>query len=106
MVARPDPGQQVDDALLVSPAVGAWSNDELVGFARAVSDGTLRAYIEDVVVSPRSRGAGIGTALVDHLLAHLHDVPTVTLFCSRVLTPFYENVDFVATGQVVMHLSR
>jgi hypothetical protein len=44
-----------------SPAVGAWDGRDLVGFARAVSDGVLRAYAEDVVVSPgwcRPRVAG------------------------------------------------
>ncbi|MBC3192396.1 GNAT family N-acetyltransferase [Pseudonocardia sp. C8] len=88
------------------PAVGAWHDDELVGFARAVSDGVLRAYVEDVVVTPRLRGAGIGTALVHRLLEQLADIPTVTLFCPRSLAPFYGRLGFRATGQAVMHLSR
>lgn len=31
-------------------SVGAWKDDTLIGFARAVSDGKFRAYIEDIVI--------------------------------------------------------
>jgi ribosomal protein S18 acetylase RimI-like enzyme len=50
------------------PAVGAWAGDRLVGFVRAVTDGAFRAYVEDVIVAPDARGAGIGRSLIDHLL--------------------------------------
>jgi hypothetical protein len=43
---------QVSAVLRASPAVGAWHGQDLVGFARAVTDGILRAYVEDVVASP------------------------------------------------------
>lgn len=46
---------QVAEVLDTAPAVGAWRQQELVGFARAVTDGRLRAYVEDVVVSPDVR---------------------------------------------------
>ena len=40
---------QVSAVLRASPAVGAWHGQDLVGFARAVTDGILRAYVEDVI---------------------------------------------------------
>ena len=43
-----------------SIAIGVWEENELVGFARVVSDGVFRAYIEDVVVHESVRNKGIG----------------------------------------------
>jgi len=31
-------------------SIGVWSDENLIGFARAVSDGKFRVYIEDVVI--------------------------------------------------------
>jgi GNAT superfamily N-acetyltransferase len=52
------------------------------GRARAVTDGLLRAYVEDVVVSPDWRGTGVGRALLAGLMEQLEPIPVVTLFCS------------------------
>ncbi len=96
---------QVGAVLRGSPAVGAWRGGQLVGFARAVTDGVLRAYVEDVVVAPSRRGSGIGLALLDRLIQELDAIPVVTLFCSPDLVRYYEASSFGATGQVVMHRS-
>jgi ribosomal protein S18 acetylase RimI-like enzyme len=64
------------------PAVGAWQSDQLVGFIRAVTDGLLRAYLEDVLVAESHRGVGVGRALVAMILDLLQPIPVVTLFCS------------------------
>ena len=46
--------------------VGAYrrSTGEMVGFARAVSDGVTFGYLADVFVLSSARGAGLGVALV------------------------------------------
>jgi ribosomal protein S18 acetylase RimI-like enzyme len=98
--------EQVDLVLRGSPAVGAWQGNQLVGFARAVTDGVLRAYVEDVIVAPSRRGSGIGRALLDRLISELGATPVVTLFCSPDLVRYYEASSFLATRQVVMHRSR
>jgi GNAT superfamily N-acetyltransferase len=94
---------QVRAVLQASPAVGAWHGQDLIGFARAVSDGILRAYVKDVIVSPSWRGRGVGRALLDGLTEQLRLVPVVTLFCSPDLVPYYEASSFKKTRQVVMH---
>lgn len=97
--------EQVARVLSTAPAAGAWREDGLVGFARAVTDGVLRAYVEDVVVTAEMRGAGVGRALVSCLLDQLDSIPVVTLFCARDLVPYYEASGFRPTGQVVLHRS-
>jgi ribosomal protein S18 acetylase RimI-like enzyme len=92
--------------LQTSPAVGAWNDSALVGFARAISDGRLHGYIDDVMVDPGWRRQGIAVRLVDTLIDALDGVPVITLFCGAELVPLYEASSFVATPQVVLHRQR
>ena len=48
--------------------VGLYAGEEMVGFARALSDGVAFAYLADVYVDPDHRGGGRGTALVRELV--------------------------------------
>lgn len=50
---------------------GAFCNGELVGIARALSDGVSDAYIQDVTVSKEYRKQGIGGKLVTVLADEL-----------------------------------
>jgi GNAT superfamily N-acetyltransferase len=63
-----DPG--VLDAAIVgsSHVATAWVGDQLVGLARAVSDGATICYLQDVLVDPGWRRAGVGRKLVARVL--------------------------------------
>jgi GNAT superfamily N-acetyltransferase len=63
--SREDAVQQVRGAWRV---VGAYSGQDMVGFARAVSDGIALAYLADVFVLPAHRGHGLGRQLVDTMI--------------------------------------
>ena len=60
----------VDRAIEGSIPFGAYSPDGQVGFARAVTDGATFAWVADVFVLGSHRGQGIGTRLVEEVLAH------------------------------------
>lgn len=98
--------EQVQSILATGPAVGAWDADELVGFARAVSDGCFRAFVEDVVVRDDHRRQGAATRMVEVLLELLSEIDVVSLFCGADLAAFYERTGFNATSQVVLHRTR
>ena len=104
------PNRRLDDiaaVLSTGLVIGAWEGDRLVGFARAVTDGRLRAYIEDMAVHPDHRHAGIASALLERLLAALGDIETVSLFCEPELVDLYGRLGFKARrSQVVMHRAR
>lgn len=86
------------------PAVGAWDGERLIGFARAVTDGHFRAYIEDVIVHPDYQRQHIGQELMAHLLTSLTHIDVISLFCQSELRPFYEQLGFQARGQqMVLH---
>lgn len=66
-------------ALLGSgPAIGAWVGEQLVGFARALSDGRTAAVIDLVLVDPGYRHQGVGAALRARLSTELAGIPIIT----------------------------
>ncbi len=68
------------------------SDDDVVGFAHAYSDGRMFAYIPFVEVHPDRRHAGIGTQMMRVLLGELEHLHGVDLTCDQELVPFYEAV--------------
>ncbi|WP_152400666.1 GNAT family N-acetyltransferase [Paenibacillus cellulositrophicus] len=96
----------IESMLGSSIAVGAWDEDRLVGFARAVSDGLFRAYIEDMGVHEDYRKRGLGREIVDRITAELGDIHVVSLFCESGLVDFYQQTGYKPTRQVVMHKSH
>jgi ribosomal protein S18 acetylase RimI-like enzyme len=54
---------------------GAWDQDRLVGFARALCDEAFNGYIGTVCVHPEYRRQGIGTQLVTEII---EDSPGIT----------------------------
>ncbi|MCE4051145.1 MULTISPECIES: GNAT family N-acetyltransferase [Bacillaceae] len=61
----------MEEILHKVPSVGAWKGDTLIGYARAVSDGHYKAYIEDVVIHRLYMKKSIGIKLVSKLLDEL-----------------------------------
>lgn len=67
---------------------------QVVGFAQAISDGVLSAFIPLLEVHASHRGQGLGTTLLRHLLAQLDPLYAVDLSCEGRLVPFYERLGF------------
>jgi ribosomal protein S18 acetylase RimI-like enzyme len=49
--------------------VSAWDDERLVGFVRAISDGVTNAYVCTFVVDAEYRNRGIGSAMLERLVA-------------------------------------
>ncbi|HDR5713546.1 TPA: GNAT family N-acetyltransferase, partial [Bacillus anthracis] len=89
-----------------SIAIGVWKENELIGFARVVSDGVFRAYLEDVVVHESVRNKGIGEKMLTMLLEEISYIDIVSLFCGEKLITFYGQQQFQTTKQIVMHRNQ
>jgi GNAT superfamily N-acetyltransferase len=78
-------------------AVAAYEEDDLVGFGRIVSDGVLYAMIYDMIVRPSHQGRGIGTAILDRLVARCRKagVREIQLFSARGKADFYRRRGFM-----------
>jgi GNAT superfamily N-acetyltransferase len=88
-------------------SVGAWDGERLIAFARAISDGRYRAYVEDVVVDAAYRGRGVGNLLMEALVTALDGVDIVSLFCEPDRARFYEGHGFKRHAtQVMMHREK
>ncbi len=89
------------------PIISVWDRQELIGFARATSDGIYRAMIWDVVVHPDYRGQGLGRQLVQTLLAHprMNRVERIYLTTTHQQS-FYEHIGFVSNSSTTMVLNQ
>jgi ribosomal protein S18 acetylase RimI-like enzyme len=89
------------------PVISVWDGEDLIGFARATSDGIYRATIWDVVIHPAYRGAGLGRKLVQTMLAHPHmnKVERVYLTTTHQQS-FYERIGFQTNSSTTMVLHQ
>lgn len=71
--------------LAIDDASGA-----VIGFINAVSDGLLSAYIPLLEVLPEYQSSGVGTQLMQRMLATLGHLYQVDLVCDEELQPYYE----------------
>jgi GNAT superfamily N-acetyltransferase len=79
-------------------AVSAYEGERLVGTGRIIGDGVLHALLVDVIVDPAYRHRGIGSAIVERLVAECRRlcIVDVQLFCALGVRPFYERLGFAA----------
>ncbi len=73
-------------------------NEELVAFARAMTDGVYKAMIFDIIVKDTWRNTGLGRLLMDTVMTDpvLSKVKHRELYCLEDMVPFYEKWGFTA----------
>ena len=73
-------------------------NDELVAFARSMTDGVYKAMIFDIIVKAPWRGTGLGAMLMDTVLNDplLINIQHRELYCLEEMVPFYEKWGFTS----------
>jgi ribosomal protein S18 acetylase RimI-like enzyme len=70
------------------------ASGRVVGFATAVGDGAMAAFIPFLEVLPSHQGRGIGRDLVRQVLERLRGRYAIDLVCDEELVPFYEGLGF------------
>ena len=88
------------EAVVLATDPGA--GDRVVGFITAVGDGVLAASIPLLEVLPEYQGRGIGTELVQRMLARLGDRYMVDLSCDEDVVPFYERLGLTPYRAMVL----
>ncbi|CAD7695420.1 unnamed protein product [Ostreobium quekettii] len=75
--------------------------NQLLGFGRAMSDGSISASIWDVAVLPAWQRSGLGRALLERLLVRLRQdhIDTISLYAEPSVVKLYEKLGFVTDPQ-------
>lgn len=82
-----------ENSLLI---LGAYQEDQLLGFIRAVGDGASVVLIQDIIVLPEYRRKGIGTALLKAMMDRYAAVYQMQLMTDDRpgTVAFYESLGF------------
>ncbi|MDJ0959479.1 MAG: GNAT family N-acetyltransferase [Acidimicrobiia bacterium] len=78
------------------------SNQQVVGFINAITDGVFMAFIPLLEVVPEYQGRGIGSELVRRLLELLDGFYTVDAMTDPELQPFYRHLGLEAAHGVAL----
>lgn len=82
--------------------VSAWDGDKPVGMGRLVGDGAVIVYVQDLVIRPDYQSMGIGSLLIEDLIAYAESLrePGTTLMldlmCAKGRERFYASHGFLA----------
>ncbi len=80
-------------------AIAIDDSGRVVGFATAISDHVLTAYITLLEVLPEKRGQGTGTTLITRLTHEIGPIQRIHLLCDPELSEFYGALGFdLSTG--------
>lgn len=74
--------------------VSCWSDELLVGIARAVTDFHFCCYLCDLAVDQEFQGQGIGTKLISLTKERLHPKCTTILLSAPAATTYYPHIGF------------
>lgn len=89
-------------ALAGSHAIfSAWHEGALVGVGNAISDGHLVVYYPHLLVLPSFQGRGIGTAIIERLMAKYEGFHQHMIVADGAAVGFYERLGFTRAGETV-----
>ncbi|MCU9613537.1 GNAT family N-acetyltransferase [Caldibacillus lycopersici] len=84
-------GRMLDHADIV---ITAWSGDQLVGVARAITDYSYCCYLSDLAVDPDFQQQGIGKNLIQQLQQQIGEEVSLILLASAVAMDYYPHIGF------------
>ena len=73
-----------------------YDSDKLIGFGRVIADGVHHALIVDLIIHPDYQGQGLGSKLLERLVAKCTDakIRDIQLFAAKDKFRFYEKLGF------------
>ena len=78
----------------------ATAEDKVVGMARVIGDDGLVFYIQDVIVRPEYQRKGVGTKMMERIMAYIQGQANhntfIGLMASKGKEPFYERYGFLS----------
>jgi ribosomal protein S18 acetylase RimI-like enzyme len=78
------------------------TNNQVVGFITAITDGVLCAYIPLLEVLPDYQNRGIGKELIHRMMQELRDMYMIDVCCDADLVPYYEKFGMVKGSSMML----
>lgn len=86
--------ERIAESMRHSLCFGLRKGGRLVGFVRVLTDYAVNSYICDFIIEPALRGSGLGTWMMEALLAHPLVARTQKLLLTRDAQEFYGGFGF------------
>lgn len=83
----------------------AVKNEQIVGFARGITDGLSNGYLSMVVVCGQHRREGVGRALIEHVMGENSDITWVLRAGREGASEFFSSLGF-ETSTIAMERRR
>jgi GNAT superfamily N-acetyltransferase len=76
--------------------VSVFSNTQLIGFGRIISDGVYQTFIGDMIVHPDYQNRGIGKKVMNLLVDYckVNGIKWIQLSCAKGKVDFYKKLGF------------
>lgn len=76
--------------------ISVYTSEKLIGYIDCVSNGVTDAYIQDLMVHPDYQGKGLGTELMNQMIAYLKGkhIFMISVVYEESLKPFYAKFGF------------
>lgn len=74
---------------------------EQIGFGRAVTDGVTFSSLMDIYIEEKYRNRGLGTRLIETMLAHPMIKPTICTISTLDQSLYYEKFGWIPCGTVL-----
>lgn len=88
--------------------ISAWTDERLIGLARATGDGVFSVTIWDLSVKPAYQKQGIGKLLLNSMLTKLndYDIPLITLYSELDKKNFYSKLGFECGSKKIIGMYK
>jgi hypothetical protein len=93
---------QIAESITNSTCLVLTQHGRTIGFVRAITDQSVNSYICDFVIADGHRSEGLGTWMLEVLMAHPALASTNQLLITRDAMPFYEQHGFAQHPYVCM----
>lgn len=94
--------EQIAESLTHSTCLALIHQSVTVGFVRALTDHSVNSYICDFIIAPEYAGQGLGTWMLEVLMAHPSLARTNQLLITKDAMAFYEQHGFAPHPYVCM----
>ena len=97
-----------EQALTLSNTIALIYGNDLVGMLRIIGDGVYSYYFNDVIITPKYQGKGLGVKLIEEGFRFIsqgkskNKLYSVSIFANEDVVDFYKKMAFSTSSEIAM----